>query len=60
MQLPLTAFAAWLMFGEAPTHWTIAGATIIVAANLYITHREVQLARRAATSAPTGAAKPVE
>ncbi|HVI59737.1 MAG TPA: DMT family transporter [Luteimonas sp.] len=60
MQLPLTAFAAWLLFGEQPTRWTIAGATIIFAANLYITHREVQLARRAATSAPTEAAKPVE
>ncbi len=60
MQLPLTAFAAWLLFGEAPTRWTLAGAAIIFAANLYITHREVQLARRAATIAPTEAAKPVE
>jgi drug/metabolite transporter (DMT)-like permease len=60
MQLPLTAFAAWLLFGEEPTRWTVAGAAIIFAANLYITHREVQLARRAATTAPTEAAKPGE
>ena len=60
MQLPLVAVAAWLLFGEAPTRWTIIGAGIILAANIYIAHREVQLARRAATSAPAEAAKPGE
>lgn len=60
MQLPLVALAAWLLFGEAPTHWTLVGAGIILAANIYIAHREVQLARRAATTAPAEAAKPAE
>jgi drug/metabolite transporter (DMT)-like permease len=60
MQLPLVAVAAWLLFGEAPTRWTIAGAGIILVANIYIAHREVLLARRAATTAPAGTAKPAE
>lgn len=60
MQLPLVALAAWLLFGEAPTQWTLAGAGIILLANAYIAHREVQLGRRAATSAPAEAAKPAE
>jgi drug/metabolite transporter (DMT)-like permease len=60
MQLPLVALAAWLLFGEAPTQWTLLGAGIILAANAYIAHREVQLARRAATTAPVEAAKPAE
>src|SRR3546814_14921345 len=58
LQLPLVAFAAWLLFGEDPSRWTILGAAIIFIANAYIAHREVQLARRAATNAPVEAAKP--
>jgi len=60
MQLPLVAFAAWLLFDEDPSRWTVIGAAIIFAANAYIAHREVQLARRAATNAPVEAAKPAE
>jgi drug/metabolite transporter (DMT)-like permease len=60
MQLPLVTVAAWLLFGEDPSRWTILGAAIIFAANIYIAHREVQLARRAATTAPVEAAKPGE
>lgn len=60
LQLPLVALAAWLLFGETPTRYTIAGAAVILAANIYIAHREVQLARRAATTAPVEAAKPAE
>ena len=60
IQLPMVAMAAWLLFGEAPTRWTVVGAGIILAANIYIAHREVQLARRAATTAPAEAAKPGE
>jgi len=60
MQLPLVAFAAWLLFGEDPSRWTVIGAAIIFIANAYIAHREVQLARRAATHAPAEAAKPAE
>ena len=60
MQLPLVALAGWLLFGENPTRWTVFGAAIIFIANAYIAHREAQLARRAATSAPVEAAKPGE
>jgi drug/metabolite transporter (DMT)-like permease len=60
MQLPLVSVAAWLLFDEDPSRWTILGAAIIFAANIYIAHREVQLARRAATTAPIEAAKPGE
>ncbi|MEM7670786.1 MAG: DMT family transporter [Pseudomonadota bacterium] len=35
----------YLMFGDLPDRWTIAGAVIIVAAGLYVLHRETQLAR---------------
>ena len=58
--LGLAALAAWLLFGEAPTRWTLAGAGIILAANAYIAHREARLARRSATTAPVEAAKPGE
>lgn len=60
MQLPIVATAGWLLFGEEISHWTLIGAGIIFAANAYIAHREAQLARRAATTAPVEAAKPGE
>ncbi|HJR73567.1 MAG TPA: DMT family transporter [Luteimonas sp.] len=60
MQLPIVAAAGWLLFGEDISHWTLIGAGIIFAANAYIAHREAQLARRAATTAPVEAAKPGE
>lgn len=60
MQLPLVTLAAWLLFNEDPSRWTLLGAAIIFGANIYIAHREVQLARRAQTSAPLEAAKPGE
>ena len=60
MQLPLVTGLAWVLFDEAVSRWTIAGALIIFAANVYIAHREAQLSRRAATNAPVEAAKPGE
>jgi drug/metabolite transporter (DMT)-like permease len=60
MQLPLVAIAGWLLFDEGLSRWTALGAGIIFAANAYIAHREAQLARRAATTAPIEAAKPGE
>ncbi len=60
MQLPIVATAGWLLFDEGISHWTAIGAAVIFAANAYIAHREAQLARRAATSAPVEAAKPGE
>ncbi|MEO6263376.1 MAG: DMT family transporter [Luteimonas sp.] len=60
MQLPLVAGFGWFLFNEGLDRWTVLGAAIIFAANAYIAHREVQLARSAATSAPIEAAKPGE
>jgi drug/metabolite transporter (DMT)-like permease len=60
MQLPIVATLGYLLFDEQVDHWTAIGAGIIFAANAYIAHREAQLARRAATSAPVQAAKPGE
>jgi drug/metabolite transporter (DMT)-like permease len=60
MQLPVVALFGFLLFDEGLDRWTVIGAAIIFGANAYIAHREVQLARRAATSAPLEAAKPGE
>ena len=60
MQLPIVAVAGWLLFQEPLDRWTAVGAGVIFAANAYMAHREAQLARRAATSAPIEAAKPGE
>lgn len=60
MQLPIVAVIGYLLFDEAVDRWTVAGAAIIFGANAYIAHREAQLARRAATHAPSAAAKPAE
>lgn len=60
MQLPVVSIAGYVLFGETIDRWTVVGAAIILAANAYIAHREVLLARSAATTAPTEAAKPGE
>jgi drug/metabolite transporter (DMT)-like permease len=60
MQLPVVALFGFLLFDEKLDRWTVIGAAIIFGANAYIAHREAQLARRAATSAPLEAAKPGE
>ncbi len=60
MQLPIVATLGYLLFDEQVDRWTALGAGIIFAANAYIAHREAQLARRSATSAPIQAAKPGE
>lgn len=59
-QLPIVALAGWLLFQEPVDRWTAVGAMVIFSANAYIAHREARLARRAATHAPTQAAKPGE
>ena len=56
----MVAVAGYLLFDESIDRWTVIGAAIIFAANAYIAHREAQLARRAATTAPIEAARPAE
>ena len=36
----------WLLFGQLPDAWTVAGAAIIVAAGLYVWSREAHAARK--------------
>lgn len=60
MQLPLVVALAWWLFDERADRWTLLGAAIIFAANAYIAHREAVLAKQAASSEPTTAAKPGE
>jgi len=59
-QLPLVVTLGWLLFGETLDRWTVIGALIILGSNAYIAHREAVLSRRAATQAPSAAAKPGE
>ena len=49
VQLPVVAVAAFFLFDEALTRWTLLGSLIIFAANFYIARREITLARRATT-----------
>jgi drug/metabolite transporter (DMT)-like permease len=47
-RLVFTAALGFLLFAEVPGVWTIAGAAIVVAATLFITIREQQLAKLSA------------
>ncbi len=60
LQLPLVTLFGWLLFNESVDRWTLIGASIILAANAYIAHREAVLSRRAASAAASAAAKPAE
>jgi drug/metabolite transporter (DMT)-like permease len=60
MQLPVVTVAGYLLFDERIDRWTVFGAAIIFGANAYIAHREAQLSRQHATTAPVEAAKPGE
>lgn len=48
IRLPMVAVIAYVLFAEVPTVWTWLGGSVIFVATAYITHREAQLARRAA------------
>ena len=39
-ELLLVTITGFLVFGDVPNRWTIAGAAIVVASGLYILHRE--------------------
>ena len=60
VQLVVVAVFGYLLFDERLDRWTVLGAAIIFIANVYIAHREAQLARRDASEAPIAAAKPGE
>jgi len=50
-RLIFSAAAGFFLFAEVPSAWTWAGAGIVVAATLFITLREQQLARSAKLTA---------
>ena len=45
LRLPMAAFAAWLVFGEWPDGSVWLGAAVIMAANIFLAHREMAAAR---------------
>lgn len=49
LQIIVVAIAGWLLFGEVLDRWTVLGAAIIFASNVYIARREARLARQAVT-----------
>jgi drug/metabolite transporter (DMT)-like permease len=51
-QLPWSAIGGYLVFGNLPDQWTLAGASIIIASGLYTAHRERVRARNAAVVSP--------
>jgi len=48
-QIVLMTASSWIIFGDPPDGWMIAGALVVVASGLYIWLRERQLARRPET-----------
>jgi len=54
-RLVFTAVAGFFLFHEVPGVWTLMGAGVVVAATLFITLREQQLARSAKLSAAADA-----
>ena len=51
VRLPLIALLGWVAFGQALDVWTGVGAAIIIAASVYIAHREA-VHRRTLTTPP--------
>ncbi len=45
-KLLVAGVLGFALFGEVPDGWTLAGAAVIVAATLYIAHREARLGKR--------------
>jgi drug/metabolite transporter (DMT)-like permease len=48
--------AGFLVFGQVPDSWTLAGAAVVIATGLYLLHREHVTARAAAVAMTTEAA----
>jgi drug/metabolite transporter (DMT)-like permease len=56
LQIVWMVASGYLVFGDLPDAWTVAGAAIIVASGLYIVHREHRL-RLASRTAPEEASQ---
>jgi len=49
LQVIVVAVFGWFLFGETLDRWTVMGAAVIFASNVYIARREAKLARQAVT-----------
>ena len=58
LQLIWAIAIGYWVFDEVPDRWVVFGASIIVAAVSYLTHREAQAARRRKLKAATSPASP--
>jgi drug/metabolite transporter (DMT)-like permease len=54
LQVLVVSVYGYFLFGELLDRWTLIGAGIIFGSNVYIAHREAQLARRAVTDPDIG------
>ena len=50
-RFPISAVGAFLLLGEILSPWTALGAFVVLAAGMYISHREAQVHRRARAAA---------
>ena len=58
LQIVVVAIFGWALFGESLDRWTLVGAGIVLASNVYIARREARLARHATTDPDIGADTP--
>lgn len=59
-RLVFVSLLGYLMFAEMPDRWTLVGASLIVAATVYIAHREASLARKARRQLMRAQAQPAK
>ena len=45
LQLPWITFLGWLLFGDLPDLWTLAGAAVVISSGIYVFSRERYLRR---------------
>jgi len=50
-QLIWVAILGYLVFGQVPNHWTMAGAAIVVSSGLYLLYRERQMGKSTTSEA---------
>jgi drug/metabolite transporter (DMT)-like permease len=52
LQLLTMVAAGWLVFGDVPDLWTLAGSAVIIASGIYLVHRERTTAKLPPTPVP--------
>lgn len=45
LELVWASIVGWMMFGDLPSQWTLAGGVVIAASTVWIAHREARIAR---------------